>query len=161
MPLGYCEQYSTSVFPAIFFLVMDFGLSVFLLVMFIMPLKYHAVMIAKNVDKSSLKPLQRLARRNLILSSVMIVSMTGSLIFMIYVLNELVNSGFQFTNLNSAKVLGSHIDCFVTFFCCHLLSSIWLPPALRQYFKAESKASTTLVSAQDKSQVSPSVHDKN
>jgi len=79
MPIGYCEQYQTSIFTPVYFFVLDFGLSVFLMVLFIFPLHYHAKQMAKmGMNKRAAQDIYYVAKRNSVLSMVMIVSMTTS-----------------------------------------------------------------------------------
>jgi hypothetical protein len=131
LPEGVCVQYTINIVPIIMFAVCDAGLSIVLLVLFILPLTRHA--IHRGTDESKKTALLKVATRNLIYSSVIITSTLFMLVFMSVTEFNVVRDGTEaekaasFTYLHVLHTQFAEIDLFLSVVCSHLISVSWIP----------------------------------
>jgi hypothetical protein len=133
---GICVQYSSSIATIILFAVADFGLSSIMLALFVAPLTRHAHEVSevgRNKKKVARDTLMSVARRNLVISSVMMSFTVASLFFMVYshVDMELESSSPIFGHVQVLHTIFAEIDAFVNVLMCHVITVAWLPSKMK------------------------------
>lgn len=131
---GICVQYTTSLVPIVLFAVSDVGLSAIMLILFLFPLTKHAKLLA-GMDEPSHKTLMQVAKRNLILSSIMMAVTVGVLFFMVYTMNMIFQdpSSLQFGYKQTLHTVLAAFDALATVVLCHCISISWMPTKLKPF----------------------------
>jgi len=133
IPEGPCIQYTTSPFPIILFAISDVGLSTLMLGLFIAPLTQHVKRLVKMDETSKDRQmLMAVARRNLIVSSVMMAVTIAVLFFMVHSMLVVSTEGFGHLQLLHTVLAAN--DALVTVSLCHVLTVSWIPTFVSKCF---------------------------
>ena len=136
---GVCIQYSISLVPIILFAVCDVGLSSLMLALFVAPLTQHIQSLNKTEEPSTLRSqLHGVAKRNLIISSMMMGITIASLLFMVYSISAIrANSATpHFAQEQMLHTIFAAIDGLANVVLCHVISVAWVPSQAKRIFKS-------------------------
>jgi hypothetical protein len=167
VPEGFCIQYSFTPFVVLIFALTDLTLSMVLLILFVVPLTYQARSADNRQNQSDDRNdsstattardtqlrLRHLARKNLWISSGMMVSTLSMLFFMLHSMNKMNEALRDLTPSQLQDpvilhtVLLAHVgfiqmlhtvfgifDCIVTVTLCHVISGAWIPKRVQNWF---------------------------
>lgn len=123
---GFCIQYTTHLFPIAFFALADSLLSICLLILFIVPLTNHTRTVQGGKNQSVMK----IARKNLIISSIMLLTTMGCLTYMSTA--STVSSASEVSSQQIVTEILGTVDAFVNVLLCHCICGAWIPPMIKR-----------------------------
>lgn len=135
VPEGACVQFSHTPYVVMVFAITDLTLNLLLLGLFIMPLTRHVRSLDQNMETQLL--LKRIAKRNLIISSIMMISTIAMLFFMLQSMLRInvTEEHPPVTFMQCLHTAFGAVDIIVNIVFAHVLSTSWIPAKARTYYK--------------------------
>ena len=154
---GVCIQFTLEVAPIIAFAACDLALSVLMLSLFVLPLTSHATIVEAHRGKKN--KLRRIAKKNLILSSVALSSTFFMLVFMTVAEVDLrQHREFHFTYVHILHTIFAEIDLLVGAVVVHSLSSAWMPSFLFEYVARTKSKKVAMTNSSNGTKVENNQH---
>lgn len=128
---GFCVQATAVIFPIYLFAAFDLLMNLVLLALFIAPLTKQA----QNAMVRHRKLLMKVAKRNLVYSSIMMIS---TLVYLFYIAINMSQIDFHsnpptLTVLQALNTGMNAVDTIISISACHAMDTVWIPAWLRTW----------------------------